>query len=291
MRSLTSPSRRTVRRLVLAAACCLLAGGVATSPALAVAGDGKQDNFDTKKIEFCHGTGSDSNPFVDLTTSVAAFYKAGHIDHDGTDGTPNDIWPAFDYVKDGVTHHVAGQNLTTQFGTATGAQILAAGCKIPTPSPSPTPTQTQTSNPTPTQTSNPTPTETETPSSTPTQSHTSTPSPTQTQTVTPAATPSPTQTHTITPSPTQTQTVTPAATPSPTQTHTITPSPSIVVAGDPGTSTPAPANGDVTLSAQTASYAPAPDYLASNLLLVSGILLGAWAGLAALADRRRGRHA
>ncbi|MEA5454086.1 hypothetical protein SPF06_05050 [Sinomonas sp. JGH33] len=245
MRPLTSPARRAVRRLAFVAAAGLLAAGVATSPALAASGDGKQDNFDAKKITYCHGTGSTSNPYVGLTTSVAAFYSAGHIDH------TDDIWPAFSYVKGGATYDVAAQNLglLPAYGV-TGAAILAAGCAIPAASPTPTPTQTVT------------PTRTVTPTDPATQ-----------QVVTP------------------TPAVTPTVTPTPTPTGTPTTSPSLVMAGDPGTSTPAAANGDVTLSAQTAAYAPAPSVLPSSLLLASGMLLGAWAALTAFADRRRGRHA
>jgi hypothetical protein len=44
----------------------------------------------TSKITFCHATGSDSNPYVLITTSVAAFYNAGHLDHQNDE----DIFPA-----------------------------------------------------------------------------------------------------------------------------------------------------------------------------------------------------
>ena len=49
----------------------------------------------SQKITFCHATGSDSNPYVKLTTDVGAFYKAGHIDHTG------DIYPAGSFTKGG----------------------------------------------------------------------------------------------------------------------------------------------------------------------------------------------
>ncbi|WP_235934516.1 InlB B-repeat-containing protein, partial [Agromyces humi] len=58
-----------------------------------------------KKITFCHATGSASNPYVRLTTSVSAFFHAGHIDHQDK----RDIYPAFTYVKQGKTYNVAAQ--------------------------------------------------------------------------------------------------------------------------------------------------------------------------------------
>ena len=47
-----------------------------------------------RKITFCHATGSESNPYVRLTTSVRAFFHAGHIDHHD-DG---DVYPEFSYA-------------------------------------------------------------------------------------------------------------------------------------------------------------------------------------------------
>lgn len=58
-----------------------------------------------KKITFCHATGSASNPYVRLTTSVSAFFHAGHIDHQDK----RDIYPSFSYVKKGETINVAAQ--------------------------------------------------------------------------------------------------------------------------------------------------------------------------------------
>lgn len=58
-----------------------------------------------QKITFCHATGSASNPYVRLTTSVRAFSQAGHLDHQ--DG--RDIYPAFSYVKKGETYAVPAQ--------------------------------------------------------------------------------------------------------------------------------------------------------------------------------------
>ncbi|GAA1775892.1 hypothetical protein [Agromyces lapidis] len=50
-----------------------------------------------KKITFCHATGSATNPYVRLTTSVSAFLNAGHIDHQKR----GDIYPEFTYKKPG----------------------------------------------------------------------------------------------------------------------------------------------------------------------------------------------
>ncbi|MFF2275105.1 hypothetical protein ACFVTR_04430, partial [Agromyces sp. NPDC058126] len=50
-----------------------------------------------KKITFCHATGSATNPYVRLTTSVSAFLNAGHIDHQNR----GDIYPEFTYKKPG----------------------------------------------------------------------------------------------------------------------------------------------------------------------------------------------
>ena len=61
------------------------------------------DETPVKKIEFCHATGSASNPYVRIETAVEAFYNAGHIDHEG------DIWPAFSYTKHGKVISVPAQ--------------------------------------------------------------------------------------------------------------------------------------------------------------------------------------
>lgn len=58
-----------------------------------------------KKIEFCHATGSATNPYVRTETSVSAFFKAGHIDHQDH----RDIYPAFTYLKHGKLIEVPAQ--------------------------------------------------------------------------------------------------------------------------------------------------------------------------------------
>ncbi|MFF2496203.1 hypothetical protein [Agromyces sp. NPDC058064] len=66
-----------------------------------------------KKITFCHATGSATNPYVRLTTSVSAFLNAGHIDHQNR----GDIYPEFTYKKPGKN----GQLITVR---AQGDQSL-----------------------------------------------------------------------------------------------------------------------------------------------------------------------
>jgi hypothetical protein len=82
----------------------------------AVAPCGPPDDTD-KKIAFCHATGSATNPYVFIETSVNAFFQAGHIDH------ANDIWPAFSYTKNGQTYNVPAQG---------DQSLLAKGCEVPT---------------------------------------------------------------------------------------------------------------------------------------------------------------
>lgn len=74
----------------------------------ATGGGGDQPDADNKKVEFCHATGSETNPFVMIETSVKAFYQAGHIDH------ADDIWEAFSYTTvDGTVVNVPAQGDTS----------------------------------------------------------------------------------------------------------------------------------------------------------------------------------
>src|SRR5690606_4481501 len=65
-----------------------------------------------KKIQFCHRTAADGNPYVYLDTSIQAFFNSGHISHTGpiypdeVDGFWGDIYPPNQYDLD-------GQNWTT----------------------------------------------------------------------------------------------------------------------------------------------------------------------------------
>ncbi|MDB5167614.1 MAG: hypothetical protein JWN26_759 [Candidatus Saccharibacteria bacterium] len=65
--------------------------------AAAMATVSSDGNEDSSQITFCHADGKSGN-YNKLTTSTAAFYQAGHIDHSG------DIFPAGSIVKKGVTH-------------------------------------------------------------------------------------------------------------------------------------------------------------------------------------------
>ncbi len=58
-----------------------------------------------EKIEFCHATGSETNPYERIETSVNAFLNAGHRDHQNK----GDIYPAFTFEKKGVTIEVPAQ--------------------------------------------------------------------------------------------------------------------------------------------------------------------------------------
>lgn len=75
-----------------------------------------------KKITFCHATSSETNPYVRITTSVNAFFKSGHIDHE------RDIWPTFTYQENGKN----GKIVTVE---AQGDQTLLAyeDCRKPKP--------------------------------------------------------------------------------------------------------------------------------------------------------------
>ena len=83
-----------------------------------------EDDSDSKKVKFCHATGSESNPFVLIETSVNAFYQAGHDTHQ--DG--RDIVPPFSYKKKGQTISFPGLNWD-----ATGQAIFSNGCVVPKP--------------------------------------------------------------------------------------------------------------------------------------------------------------
>jgi hypothetical protein len=69
------------------------------------------------KIEFCHATSSETNPYNLISTNVRAFLNAGHIDHS------KDIWAAFDYLGP------KGERIDVP---AQGNQsILRNGCNLP----------------------------------------------------------------------------------------------------------------------------------------------------------------
>jgi hypothetical protein len=79
------------------------------------------------KIEICHATASDSNPYTSPEVS-----KDSIITHDpnGHGTHPDDIIPPFNYVKQGVSGSYPGQNWD-----AYGQAVYAAGCDKPTATP------------------------------------------------------------------------------------------------------------------------------------------------------------
>jgi hypothetical protein len=75
--------RHTARMTALLSICSVLAIG-----AVAVAQGGNQDEYppDGHKVTICHGTASESNPYVLITVDEEAL--GGHFGHDGTGGAP-----------------------------------------------------------------------------------------------------------------------------------------------------------------------------------------------------------
>lgn len=80
------------------------------------------DNTTVKKIEFCHATGSESNPYNLIETSVNAFFQAGHDTHQNFE----DIVPPFSYIKFGEQVDFPGLNWDAE-----GQAIFNAGCTTP----------------------------------------------------------------------------------------------------------------------------------------------------------------
>lgn len=74
------------------------------------------------KVQFCHVTDSDSNPYTFNDTSVNGFFMSGHDDHDG------DIVPPFYYLKKDEVKHFPGSNWNE-----TGQMIWENECEIPQP--------------------------------------------------------------------------------------------------------------------------------------------------------------
>lgn len=78
----------------------------------------------TKKVMVCHATGSDKNPYVSITVSVASLRDGhGHAGHDG------DIYPEFTYKGgDDYIVTVPGKNWTPE-----NKAIYEANCEVPAP--------------------------------------------------------------------------------------------------------------------------------------------------------------
>jgi hypothetical protein len=115
------------------------------------------------KIDICHSTGSDSNPYVVNQPDKTAD-AGGHAGHTGPIWSPGaetwgDIIPPFDF--DGG--HFDGLNWTAE-----GQAIYQNKCNIPDPTPTAAPTEAPTAAPTDAPTEAPTPTPTAPPEPTPT---------------------------------------------------------------------------------------------------------------------------
>ncbi|MBN9151955.1 MAG: hypothetical protein J0H56_11140 [Micrococcales bacterium] len=90
-------------------------------------------SHDNDKVPFCHAKPADTaaNGWnMPPAADPGIIFQAGHAtEHDA------DIIPAFDYWTEShgvwTLNHYAGKNLTTVWGGATGAEILANGCMIP----------------------------------------------------------------------------------------------------------------------------------------------------------------
>lgn len=88
---------------------------------------------ESKKVEICSATNSESNPFNAISVNESSILSGGH----GQSGVnADDIIPAFgDYP---------GQNLETDYNGQTGAQVLANDCEVPEPQSEPEPEPTET---------------------------------------------------------------------------------------------------------------------------------------------------
>jgi hypothetical protein len=92
--------RSTARR---AASFLAVLGVLVMSSGVALVATAGSANAATK-VTFCHSTGSEQNPWVELTTSVNAFY-VGHVLKQHT----SDIYPAVSFQKGGQTINVPAQ--------------------------------------------------------------------------------------------------------------------------------------------------------------------------------------
>ena len=84
-----------MKRLIVGMFAAVLSLGIAAAPATATGGGHNDPPAENKKVTLCHATSSETNPYNKIEVSVAAFYNAGHIDHE------DDIWEAFSYTTKG----------------------------------------------------------------------------------------------------------------------------------------------------------------------------------------------
>ena len=225
-----------------------------------------QDEKD-QKVTICHTTGSDNNPYVEITVDDNAVDSgSGHNSDNHQNG--KDIIPPGDWDSDGRNWDSDNQAIynnncevpeatATPTSTETSTPIPATSTPTETATPiTPTSTPTLTFTPvvSPTKTSTPKPTETvasQTPTKTPEPTETSTPTPTSTGvpgTQTPTETPMPTLTFT----PTPTETATPGLTSTPTSEATGTPTTTPATQ----TSTPTPTETSTPTSTPTETSTP-----------------------------------
>lgn len=168
----------------------LLAGWMLLPNAAAVPAD---------KVQICHATGSDSNPYIVTQVDVSSVdeegnqFLNGHGDHTGPVFDPDDPQDSWGDIIPPITNPDTGTTFDGLNWPA-GEDIWLNGCQVPTSSPTPTETS-----PTPTETS-PTPTET-------------------------TVTPSP---GTTSPTPTETSATPTTGTPT---TTTLSPSPAVTITG------------------------------------------------------------
>jgi hypothetical protein len=113
------------RVLWLVALAGVAASGLAA--AYVVAGPAAGGVLVKNGITICHATSSNTNPFIEVTTSADGVLS-GHAHH------PDDIIPPFEVILNNGTREVyPGKNMDKVLGAGyTGAEVLANGCRIPT---------------------------------------------------------------------------------------------------------------------------------------------------------------
>jgi hypothetical protein len=126
--------RKKTAGLIALAAGGLMAGGLLAMPA-ANATQTDSQGQGHQPVSFCHATGSETNPYVFITTDMNAFYE-GHVAHQHA----GDIYPGMTFEKGNKTITVVAQNWTTIVpGTdVTGADFVNAGCVAVVVTPPPT---------------------------------------------------------------------------------------------------------------------------------------------------------
>lgn len=86
-------------------------------------------------VTLCHATGSETNPFVPITTDDDGVLGSGASGGNGHDGHAGDVIPPFSYLDNqGVAGSYPGKNWD-----AGGQALLANGCRAPEPPPPPPP--------------------------------------------------------------------------------------------------------------------------------------------------------